>query len=84
VLALRRLRKKFLTRYGMTKQAAEKVNFAPEKEPQGLKAQSYFQRLTARLKSCPDTNQSRKRVLPQPAKMFPFKTFSRQTFFSSL
>jgi hypothetical protein len=46
---------------GTTKEAAEKVIFAAGKSS-GAKALPYFQRLTARLKSCPDTKPSAKRL----------------------
>jgi hypothetical protein len=43
---------------GTTERTAEKVGLPPEKFPHGAKARTYFQRLTAPLKPCPDTNQS--------------------------
>jgi hypothetical protein len=53
------------------KEAAEKGQRSSEscrKNPAGAKARTYFEQLTARLKSCPDTYSGSARVFPQPVK----------------
>jgi hypothetical protein len=65
---------------------SEKVVLALLREASGAKAPVYSQHvLTVRLKSCPDTNRSRRRLFPPATagEAVPFQNIARKDFFSA-